>query len=1042
MTRPDQPGLPRRLRHSSGEGRYSLEIEQARGPIYLVRERGYADDEAGSAAVELFEQLLAAVQECPLYERVHLCVDYSSYRGSSTATRMAMLRRVVGHPALGVTAFHGAPWHTRTAVALLRAVHPRLEARHFPERDRALAYLDTIVQREGREPPPSSLLDEVLRAGLQRSSLVMFRLRENEHAGRFDVGGAARPSIAPPTWSWRSDDGASQVHYRLVDEDVVIARVAGPFGAEVIAACARVEEAVAAELGPVRLYAIYDTRAALPSAAPPPAVRSPCGLFTLTVVAEPGRAAMAGRLLASGGGTGGEAQIAGDLDEAWQLIQRRRSEDQTRLRACAPPEDPAKLRALVRRQHEALLRMKDSQELLFESIARIAWSETRSDELARTEPAAVDRGDGFWALEGALHLMRRDIAEMLDARDRQAAELARATAAAREASEAKSRFLGVISHELRTPLNAIAGLSTLLAGGGGLDGNQAAHVDGIRTASRRLERLVEDLLDFTRLEAGALRLVAAPFDLDDALKELLSTFGGQAKERGLELLIPPATAGPRRVGDRDRLLQVLDNLLDNAIRFTDQGSVRVEVTLEEASARFEVRDTGRGIAPEDLHRIFVRFEQTRPRAGELAPGVGLGLNIARHLVRLMGGELEVESRVGLGTCFRFRVPLPVADDQAAVEPSARALACWPDARILVVEDDRLSRVVAKGLLEQLGCRVHCCEDGLEAVEAWSRQPIDLVLMDCQLPRMDGFEATRTIRRRGGQTPIVAMTAHAMDEDRARAAEAGMDGFLVKPVSDRRLADVLHRHLPEHLRRDPGTDRGAALAGTDPARVAELFGEGAPGLIGRLREAVARGDGAEIADVAHRLLGQAAILEAPALADLCRPLAVEGLGEAETADRVQRIADEVTRLLERLNAQTGTAPRTGEVEAAHRGRLLLVDDDPLVLELTATTLRRVGYRVVTADEPEAALLAFRSAPAAFDALVLDQRLPGTTGMELLGLLRGLRPGIPALICSGEEVDDIASAPPGPTAFALKPIRLRELDRLLRGLQSQERGAPGR
>ena len=1033
MTGPTRPIIPQRRRHSTGDGRYSIDVEQAEGSIFFVRERGFADDETGQHAIALLAELLDAVQADPRYERAHLCVDYSGYRGSSNATRLGMLKRVVSHPAMGHTAFHGARWHTRAVVALLRAVYPRLEAAHLPDRERALDYLRSIVERDAREatPPPGSLLDDVLQAGLRRSSLVMLRLQERPNADTIEIAGRQTPRLRPPSWSWRAPDGAGLITGTLLGDDVLLLRLEGELDEAAAAACARIEDRVLAELGPVPLFAVYDARLAGPPAEPAPLHPTGDGRFsrTLAVGSEPG--VQAALRLAGASGPGGPVPVLADLDEAWRRVDELRTRDAERIRSAALPEDPDQLRAVVHRQHAALLSMRETQERLFESIARISWHDTRPGELQRSIPTDPDADDGFWALEGALHLMRQDLAETLELKDRQAAELERASQAAREASRAKSHFLGVVSHELRTPLNAISGLASLLASSDELSGAASERVEGIRTASGRLGRLVEDLLDFTRLESGALGLRVRPFDLASVVEELRTTFAGPAADRGLALEIPVPDGERLRAGDRDRLVQVLSNLLDNAIKFTDRGHVELRIDLCDGEGSFAVTDTGRGIPVEDTERVFRRFEQTRPRPGEVLTGVGLGLNIARHLVRLMGGELVMDSEVDRGTTFGFRIPLRPADEAPVEAPPAGPLPSWPGARVLVVEDDRLSRVVARGLLEHLGCTVTCAEDGESGLRAWEERPVDLVLMDCQLPRMDGYEATRAIRRRerAGRVPVVAMTAHALDEDRARAVAAGMDDFLAKPVSSERLAAVLEQQLPAELRQ-VGSHRGdRGRTALDSARIADLFDETASDQVQQIRSALARDDRRDGADAAHRLLGQAAWLEAPVLADLCRPLAGAGRWPDDADQQIELVAEEVVRLSSELRRRSRTpAPP----ESPSRGRLLLVDDDPLVLELTARMLEHLGYRVEQAPDAAAAMALFRTDPHRFSALLLDQRLPGTTGLELLNELRALRPAIPALICSGEPVQDPGTGA-GPTRFALKPIRATELVRMLEELR---------
>jgi signal transduction histidine kinase/CheY-like chemotaxis protein len=375
-------------------------------------------------------------------------------------------------------------------------------------------------------------------------------------------------------------------------------------------------------------------------------------------------------------------------------------------------------------------------------------------------------------------------------------QLRRAMRLARQGAEAKSQFLAKVSHEIRTPLNGIIGMTQLLLDSG-LSEEQRESMKLIVSASRHLLTVVNDTLDLSKIEAGKLALQQEPFALRALLGECDAIFRPAAEQKGLELRVEAGAGLPEWVlGDVTRLRQVVWNLLSNAVKFTERGVVELRVMAAAApKVRFEVRDTGPGIGREDREKLFEPYFQSK-RPGRQAEGTGLGLAISRRLVELMGGEMGCESAVGEGSVFWFEAPLPACESPAAAPAAAAAAArAGEGTEVLLAEDNEVNQKVVARLLERLGCRVSVVQDGLEAVEAAARGHYDVIFMDCQMPRMDGYEAAQRIREMGGaagQTPIVALTAHAMASDRARCLEAGMSDYVTKPVSLESLREALER----------------------------------------------------------------------------------------------------------------------------------------------------------------------------------------------------------------------------------------------------------
>jgi len=379
---------------------------------------------------------------------------------------------------------------------------------------------------------------------------------------------------------------------------------------------------------------------------------------------------------------------------------------------------------------------------------------------------------------------------------------ARAAAqAAQSASVAKSRFLANMSHELRTPMNGILGSIQLLRVGT-LAPEQESLVAMLHSSSELLLSLLNDILDTSRIEAGKLDVQEKPFDLRELVGQVGRTFRVAASGKGLELIERVDPQLPTTcIGDIKHIRQVLMNLVGNAIKFTSEGAIRLEVRSVSVDGapmlRFEIHDTGIGIAGDDLPRVFESFTQIDSSRTRRFGGTGLGLAICKGLVEALGGTIGVNSRMGQGSCFWFHVPLaaesaatvPAATPTPSPTPLGRSL------RVLVAEDNIVNQTVIRRMLEQLGCTVDVVSDGLAAVEAASKHDYDVIFMDVEMPRLSGLGATEQLRQRGGErrTPVVALTAHAFAEDEARCRAAGMDDFLAKPVELSALQRALHEH---------------------------------------------------------------------------------------------------------------------------------------------------------------------------------------------------------------------------------------------------------
>ncbi len=488
-------------------------------------------------------------------------------------------------------------------------------------------------------------------------------------------------------------------------------------------------------------------------------------------------------------------------------------------------------------------------------------------DISRTGDEIEYLAESFNQMSSALAVSQAQVKEhqeLLEERIRlRTEELEEALQKAMQASQAKSEFLANMSHELRTPMSGVIGMLDLVMESP-LNRDQLEQLKAAQGCAHSLLGLLNDLLDLSKIEAGRMVLEEIPFEMRALVADCTKTYQARAKSKGISMSWSVDQAVPRvLIGDPLRVRQILANLVSNAVKFTERGSVRVEVRLDdgcpEAQAsvtlRLSVADTGPGIAPERHDSIFEQFTQADGSISRRFGGTGLGLAISKRLVEMHGGEINLQSAEGLGSAFSVLLPFPVASDPAgslAEQAEADFSAQNSRGAILVVEDNLINQKVVTSLLRKKGYETHIANNGQEALDMLHSGNYQLVLMDVQMPVLDGLEASQRIRaeERYAGLPIIAMTAHAMNGDRERCLKAGMNEYLAKPVDHKHLIAVVEQFLkqksspraaapPAH-----GTAADQGLNGANPAlreQMLKLFVQLAPDRIKRLHQAAAEGN---------------------------------------------------------------------------------------------------------------------------------------------------------------------------------------------------------
>jgi signal transduction histidine kinase/DNA-binding response OmpR family regulator len=568
----------------------------------------------------------------------------------------------------------------------------------------------------------------------------------------------------------------------------------------------------------------------------------------------------------------------------------------------------------------------------------VSMKRLSAGEQLRLDILRVGALGAVFAFGLALLFVRYDIAPLIRLTEKAFAKLERTTVAALESARVKSEFLANMSHEIRTPMNGIMGVTKLLLLLP-MDAKLRRYVEVIDSSARGLLTTINDVLDFSKLEAGKYKIRPVAFDPRLLVQDCVTLFSERARERGLRVTaVIPADLPDGVVGDPDRVRQILDNLVGNAVKFTQAGEVTIYVAVERVAEQLElrlrVRDTGIGISDADQARLFQAFTQVDGSSVRAHGGTGLGLAIVKNLATLMHGEVTLRSQPGQGSEFvvRLRVEPMTEQDRAAKQAAEREAEAQRSRTrvskppVLVVDDNEINRMVAVEHLSHLGCLADTATNGAEALTAVAHKAYALVLMDCQMPVMDGYSAARAIRERerergATRLPIVALTAHVLDGERDKVLAAGMDEHMPKPLHPEALQALLTRFLgpsrsvrPSPLPAAPVSGLTAQPANTQSAELPEqlevsaaivgLFLRLSPAQLQELSGAVAAHEGGRARELAHKFKGGLYSVSASALAQTVEELRSELAAEhwSAVSTRLTDIERRFARICDQLRAR--------------------------------------------------------------------------------------------------------------------------------------------